>query len=59
MLRRQERLGNEGVASDSSIDEALRAARTAAARRAEAEVDLASAEQDLERTRNGPICRNV
>ncbi len=50
MLRRQERLGNEGVASDSSIDEALRAARTASARRAEAEVDLASAEQDLERS---------
>ena len=50
MLRRQERLGVEGVASASSIDEAIRAARTASARRLEAEVDLASASQSLERT---------
>ncbi len=50
MLRRQKRLGEAGVASPSAIDEARRAARTASARRVEAEVDLADAEQDLERT---------
>jgi RND family efflux transporter MFP subunit len=48
-LRRQRLLGERGVASESVIDEATRAARTASARRAEAEIDLAQAAQEVER----------
>jgi RND family efflux transporter MFP subunit len=48
-LRRQRLLADSGVSSDAVIDETLRAARTASALRIEAEIDLAGAEQDLER----------
>lgn len=48
-LRRKRRLADSGVSSDAVIDETLRAARTASALRIEAEIDLARAEQDLER----------
>jgi RND family efflux transporter MFP subunit len=50
-LRRQLTLRNQSVASVAIVDESRRSARTAEARRLEAEVDLERAERDLERTR--------
>ncbi len=50
-LARQLALRREGIASDAVVDETRRAARTAEARRLEAELDLERAERDLERTR--------
>jgi RND family efflux transporter MFP subunit len=50
MLNRRRVLGDSGVASASVIEEALRASRTAAARRVEAEVDLAQAEYNFTRS---------
>lgn len=50
-LERQEMLGGQGVASGFELDTARRNARITKAQRMEAEVDLARAERDLERTR--------
>lgn len=47
---RQQRLRDQGIASEAIVDDTRRTARIAAARRVEAEVDLERSERDLART---------